>query len=78
MRTLIKCCFTAVAAGSLLLSLSVGAADSAKDKNMKNEPLEKCKVECLNIKDSATYEGCMLNCNKTHENKSPTVPKMKK
>ncbi len=78
MRTLIKSCFTAVAAGSLLLSLSVGAADSAKDKKMKNEPLEKCKVECLNIKNSAAYEGCMLNCNKTHENKSPAVPKMKK
>ncbi len=77
MRTLIKSFFAIMAVGLFTLSLPVGAADSAKDKN-KNEPLEKCKVECLNIKDSAAYEGCMLNCNKTHENKSPAMPKMKK
>ena len=77
MRTLIKSCLMAVTAGLLLLSLSVGAADSAKDKP-KNEPLEKCKVECLKIKDSAAYEGCMLDCSKNYDTKSPVVPTIKK
>lgn len=51
MRTLIKSFFAIMAVGLFSLSLPVGAADSAKDKN-KNEPLEKCSSVRLKIKQN--------------------------
>ncbi|OGI53923.1 MAG: hypothetical protein A3D32_01870 [Candidatus Muproteobacteria bacterium RIFCSPHIGHO2_02_FULL_60_13] len=77
MRTFIKSCFSVAVACLLTVSLQASAAESAMSKN-KNEPLEKCKTDCLSIKDATAYEGCMVQCNKTYQSTTPALPTNKK
>jgi len=76
MRTLLKSCLVIATAGLLTVSWHAGAA-SAKDK-IKNEPLERCKNDCLAIKDATAYESCMIQCGKTYNLPSTAIPTKKK
>lgn len=76
MRTLINSCLVVVTAALLTVSVHAGAA-STKDK-VKNEPLERCKTDCLSVKDATAYEGCMIQCEKTYNLPSTAIPTKKK
>lgn len=77
MQTFLKSCFSLVVAGLLMVSLHAGAAGPSKDKN-KDDPVKKCQAECLGIKDTAAYEGCMLKCKETNATSTPALPTIKK
>lgn len=69
------------AAGILLVSPWAGAVDRPNNQRIDpNDPVVKCKKDCMGEKDSERYESCMLKCNELRKNQAPgaVVPNQKR